>query len=91
VGQGEARLRERDRLKTERSQRFVPLARTLAENEDESALIAMLVDDYYQETLHAPPVMVREAAPQDDLQSESRGPRSPRPRRRSSSRRPRRG
>ena len=87
----EARLRERDRLKTERSQRFVPLARTLAENEDESALIAMLVDDYYQETLHAPPVMVREAAPQDDLQKESRGPRGPRPHRRSSSRRPRRG
>ena len=50
----EARLRERDSLKTERSQRFVPLARRLAENEDESALIAMLVDDYYQETLHAP-------------------------------------
>jgi ATP-dependent RNA helicase DeaD len=53
----EAKLRERDTLKTERSQRFVPLARTLADNEDESALIAMLLDDYYQETLHpaAPP------------------------------------
>ena len=51
----EARLRERDRLKTERSQRFVPLARGLAENEDESALIAMLLDDYYQETLHMSP------------------------------------
>ena len=50
----EAKLRERDKLKTERSQRFVPLARTLAENEDESALIAMLLDDYYQLTLHAP-------------------------------------
>ena len=51
----EARLRERDTLKTERSQRFVALARSLAENEDESALIAMLLDDYYQQTLHAPP------------------------------------
>ena len=50
----EARLRDRDKLKTERSQRFVPLARTLADNEDESALIAMLLDDYYQQTLHAP-------------------------------------
>ena len=49
----EARFRERDRLETERSQRLVPLARNLAENEDESALIAMLLDDYYQETLHA--------------------------------------
>ena len=50
----EAKLRARDTLQTERSQRFVPLARSLAENEDESALIAMLVDDYYQLTLHAP-------------------------------------
>jgi ATP-dependent RNA helicase DeaD len=50
----EARLRERDKLQTERSQRFVPLARSLAENEDESAIIAMLLDDYYQQMLHAP-------------------------------------
>jgi ATP-dependent RNA helicase DeaD len=51
----EARLRERDALQTERSQRFIPLARELADNEDESALIAMLLDDYYQQILHAPP------------------------------------
>ena len=87
----EQRLRERDRLQTERSQRFVPLARELADNEDESALIAMLVDDYYQETLHAPPPMVREAAPQDELQGRPPKPRGAGPRRRPSSRRPRRG
>ncbi len=50
----EARLRDRDALKRERSQRFVALARQLAENEDESELIAMLLDDYYQQSLHAP-------------------------------------
>ena len=50
----EARLRDRDKLKAERIQRFVPLARSLAENEDESAIIAMLLDDYYQQMLHAP-------------------------------------
>jgi len=50
----EARLRERDKLQTERSQRFVPLARGLAESEDEQAVIAMLLDDYYQQMLHAP-------------------------------------
>ncbi|MFH1942646.1 MAG: DEAD/DEAH box helicase [bacterium] len=50
----EARLRERDRQQTERSQRFVKLGRSLAENEDESAIIAMLLDDYYQQILHAP-------------------------------------
>ena len=67
----EARLRERDRLQTERSQRFVPLARSLAENEDESALIAMLLDDYYQQTLHAPVPQPGETAPT----AESRRPK----------------
>ena len=57
----EAKLRERDRLKTERSQRFVPLGRSLAESEDESALIAMLLDDYYQQTLHAAALPVAHA------------------------------
>lgn len=50
----EARLRERDRLHTERSQRFLPLARSLAESDDELPIIGMLLDDYYQESLHAP-------------------------------------
>jgi ATP-dependent RNA helicase DeaD len=52
----EARLRERDRLQAERSRRFIALGRSLAESEDESAIIAMLLDDFYQQTLHAPPV-----------------------------------
>jgi ATP-dependent RNA helicase DeaD len=51
----EAALRSRDSLETERMQRFIPLSRTLAEAEDESPLMAMLLDDYYQRTLHAPP------------------------------------
>jgi len=50
----EARLRDRDKLETERSRRFVALGRSLAESEDESAIIAMLLDDYYQQSLHAP-------------------------------------
>ncbi len=52
----EARLRLRDKLQTERSHRFAPLARSLAENEEELPIITMLLDDYYQETLHAPVV-----------------------------------
>ena len=51
----ESKFRDRDRLKAERSQRFVALARSLADNVDESELIAMLLDDYYQQTLHAAP------------------------------------
>ncbi len=75
----EAKLRARDTLQTERSQRFVPLARSLAENEDESALIAMLVDDYYQLTLHAPvqPPTASSTAPAAERKPE---PRRRRPR-----------
>ncbi|MBI5081487.1 MAG: ATP-dependent helicase, partial [Chloroflexi bacterium] len=69
----EARLRERDKLLTERSQRFVPLGRALADNEDESAIIAMLLDDYYQQTLHTPVPQPREEKPPT---TESRSPRS---------------
>jgi ATP-dependent RNA helicase DeaD len=53
----ESRLRDRDKLKTERSQRFIELARELAHNEEESPLIAMLVDDFYQQVLHEPLVV----------------------------------
>jgi ATP-dependent RNA helicase DeaD len=48
----EARLRTRDKLQAERSQRFVPLARELAEHEEELPIITMLLDDYYQKILH---------------------------------------
>lgn len=50
----EAKLRSKGPLERERMQRFVPLGRHLADNEDESALIAMLLDDYYQTSLHMP-------------------------------------
>ena len=50
----EARLRARDKLQTERSQRFIPLVHSLAENDEELAILTMLLDDYYQQTLHAP-------------------------------------
>ncbi len=50
----ESRLRGRDKLQSERSRRFTPLARSLAESEEELPIIAMLLDDYYQQTLHAP-------------------------------------
>jgi ATP-dependent RNA helicase DeaD len=50
----EARLRQRDKLQTERSHRFEPLARSLAESEGELDVITMLLDDTYQQMLHAP-------------------------------------
>jgi ATP-dependent RNA helicase DeaD len=55
VGYLEAELRERDRLKIERMQRFMPLAEELASNEDGRALLAQMLDDAYHEWMHNPP------------------------------------
>lgn len=70
----EARLRDRDALKSERSRRFEALGRSLAENEEESAIIAMLLDDYYQQVIHAPP----EPPVQQKERSEPNSSRPPR-------------
>jgi ATP-dependent RNA helicase DeaD len=59
----EARLRDRDRLKIERMQRFEPLIHDLTQSEEGLALLTMLVDDHYQQTLHAPPPQPPSAPP----------------------------
>ncbi|MCW5877199.1 MAG: DEAD/DEAH box helicase [Anaerolineales bacterium] len=52
----EGQLRGRDKLQTERMQRFVQLARQLAETEEGLALLAMTLDDrYYAATQTSPP------------------------------------
>ncbi len=50
----EQRLRERDNLQAERSRRFEPLMRNLADSETGQALLTMLLDEDYQRILHAP-------------------------------------
>jgi ATP-dependent RNA helicase DeaD len=50
----EAQLRDRDKLQAERSQRFTSLARSLMESDEGVAIITMLLDDTYQQALHAP-------------------------------------
>jgi len=50
----EARLRDRDRLQTERMQRFLPLVHSLNQSDEGLALLTMLLDDYYQLSLHGP-------------------------------------
>jgi ATP-dependent RNA helicase DeaD len=67
----EAGLRSRDKLKTERLERFVPLARDLAGSEEGLRLLAMLLDDYYQERFHAVPL----AAPVSPATGEKSGNR----------------
>ena len=47
----EARLRSRDKLQVERMQRFLGQARSMGESE-EPDLMAMLLDDFYQEAFH---------------------------------------
>ena len=62
----ESRLHARDTIQVERMQRFLPLAKNLAQSDDDSALIAMLLDDYYQQSLHAIPVQPVAGTDEDD-------------------------
>jgi len=71
----ESRLRARDNLQTVRMQRFLPLVRSLSEGDEETGLLAMLLDDFYQETFHAPVVPSSEEEKQESL----RQPRRPAP------------
>ena len=50
----EARLRKADNIQKERMQRFMRAVGELAANEESRALLAMLVDEFYQGTFHAP-------------------------------------
>lgn len=50
----EAKLRQRDKLQSERMQRFTALAGDWAGSEEGRSLLAMLIDDFYQASLHAP-------------------------------------
>jgi ATP-dependent RNA helicase DeaD len=76
----EARLRARDNLQVERMQRFLPLARNLAQSEDELAIIAMLLDDYYQQSLHALPVQPTASIDQEQVFTPKPKDKRPRPR-----------
>jgi len=75
----EAKLRARDNLQIERMRRFLPLASNLAQSEDELSLITMLLDDYYQQSLHAPPAPTADADPGQDY-AEKQKDKRPRPR-----------
>ncbi len=76
----EARMRARDRLKTERMERFLNLARSLAEGEESAGLLAMLLDDFYQETFH-PPLIA--AASVEEIHKQRIGAKKPGDRERS--------
>lgn len=67
----EARLRDKNALEKERLRRFIPLARSLGDSDDEVKLLALLLDDYYQNTLHIPPEGIAPVRTDSDA-----GPRS---------------
>jgi len=75
----EAKLRRLDRLVVERAQRMLPLAQRLAESDDERAVIAMLLDEYYQNSLHVPPDLPPRAKEEAGAKpASSEGKRKPR-------------
>ncbi|MEN8173016.1 MAG: DEAD/DEAH box helicase [Chloroflexota bacterium] len=84
IGQLDARLRDRDRLKIERMRRFVPLAQQLAENEDGLSLLTMLLDDAYHDWMHQPPELpaMHTKKPARKSSRKKRRPRNRRPKNR---------
>ena len=76
IGQLEARLRERDKLKIERMRRMAPLAQELANDEDGLALLTMLLDDTYHTWMHKPPELPPIGGKSKSKQSKGRGRRS---------------
>ncbi len=69
----EAKLRGLDNLVRERMERMMPLARNLGKSDDELAVIAMLIDEYYQESLHAAPTPDGEKKSSGDSSRQSTG------------------
>jgi len=76
----EAKLRARDNLQIERMKRFLPLARNLSQSEDELSLLTMLLDDYYQLSLHAPPAPTAGDIDQGKVPGQKKKGSKPRPR-----------
>jgi ATP-dependent RNA helicase DeaD len=71
----ESRMHARDTIQIERMQRFLPLAKNLAQSDDDSALITMLLDDYYQQSLHAIPVQPTSGTEGDDVPKPNPNPK----------------
>lgn len=77
----ESKLRGRDNLQSERMRRFRPLVDEWMESDEGQTLLAMLVDDFYQNSLHAPPALPEEKPAERPASQERRRRRRSRPRR----------
>jgi ATP-dependent RNA helicase DeaD len=72
----EARLRLRTGLERERLARFIPLARSLAKDEEQIRLLALLLDGFYQESLHSPPPVPQRDGGNAGREEENAAPRA---------------
>ena len=61
-----------DGIRRERLERFEPLIGDLMESQEGKSLLAMLVDEYYQQTLHPAPEVEVEAQPEQKDKAKSR-------------------
>lgn len=77
----ESKLRDRDNLQSERMRRFRPLVDEWMESDEGQTLLAMLVDDFYQDSLHAPPALPEEKPAERPAAQERKRRRRSRPRR----------
>ncbi len=84
----EDHLHRRDRLRKERMQRFLPLASSLGESEEEQQVLAMLIEDAHEAVLF-PPKEVPKPAAKPRVKKDDRWEGKPRgPKRRNDRRRP---
>ncbi len=77
----ESKLRDRDNLQSERMRRFRPLVDEWMESDEGQTLLAMIVDDFYQDSLHAPPALPEEKPAERPAAQERKRRRRSRPRR----------
>jgi len=80
----ESRLRRRTGLEKERLARFLPLVHSLAEDEEQRQVLALLLDAFYQDSLHAPPPGPQIVHGQTETESSPARKRRPRRKRRAS-------
>jgi ATP-dependent RNA helicase DeaD len=67
----ESRLRLLTGLEKERLARFAPLVHALADDEEQSQLLALLLDACYQDSLHAPPPGLWDVPRQTEMANKS--------------------
>ena len=82
----EDKRRDLGGIECERITRFMPLAKSLAESEDELELMAMLLEETYRASIHTPPEQPEEQAPSEEPSDRQPSDQKRRPRRRSSGR-----